>query len=192
MASTLTKTQLANLALTKLGPGGGFITDFDSDTSVQAQCARRTFDAVRMEVNEVHHWRFARKRAALAAAPEAPAWGFASQFPLPEDFLRILSVEGSNASYEVEGALLLSDESGPLNIRYLARIDDLSKYSPSFIAALAARWAAEMCPTITKSTSKSEDLWTQYGQALKQARRTDSIGSASEPAADGGWLNSRI
>ena len=192
MASALSKTQLANLALSKLGPGGGYITDIDSDTSVQAQAARRTFDAVQGEVNEVHPWRFARARAALAADTKAPAWGFATQFILPPDFLRILSVEGSNANYEVEGSVLLSDDSGPLNIRYLARVLDTSRFSPTFIAAFTARWAVELCPTITKSTSKRDDLWAEYQEALKQARRTDSMGSASEPAADGDWLNSRI
>jgi hypothetical protein len=191
MASTLGVTELANLALSKLGPGGGFLTNFMTDTSVQAQCARRTYDAVRDEVNEVHPWRFARTRAALAASPTAPAWGFATQFPLPSDFLRVISLEGSNATYEVEGGLLLSDEEGPLNIRYIARVTDVSRFTPNFIAAFTTRWAIEMSSTITKSPTRRSDLWEEYLEVLKQARHTDAIGSATQPAADGDWLNSR-
>ena len=192
MASTLTKTQLANLALSKLGPGGGFITDFDSDTTVQAQSARRTYDAIQGEVNEAHPWRFARRRAALAADTVKPAWGFDTQYILPVDFLRILSIEGFKIDYEVEGDRLLCNETGALNVRYLARVTDVSKFTPTFIAAFCARWAAEMCPTITKSTSKRDDLLTEYTAQLKQARRVDMFGSASEPAADGDWLLSRL
>ena len=192
MASTLTKTQLANLALTKLGPGGGFITDFDTDTTVQAQACRRTFDAICDEVNEAHHWRFARARAALAADTTTPAWGFDNRFPLPSDFLRILAVEGANVAYEVEGAYLLCDDAGPLNIRYLARVTDLSLFTPNFVSAFTTRWAHELSSTIVKSSTRRESLGEEYKEILKLARKTDAMGSASIPAADGDWNNSRL
>lgn len=192
MPSTLTTTELANLALSKLGPGGGYLTAFDTDTSVQGQAARRTYAAIRDEVMEAHAWRFARRRAAIAADVAVPAWGFATQFTLPTDCLRVLSVEGTGVKYEQENGLLLTDEAGPLNIRYLAQITDTSKFSPTFIAAMTTRWAIEMCPTITKSNTQRSDLWAEYRGLLAQARKTDTFGSVPEAAKDGSWNDSRL
>lgn len=193
MPSTLTTTELANIALSKLGPGGGYITAFETDSSVQAQSARRTYVAIRDEVMEAHPWRFARRRVAAAADdPEVPAWGFALQYTLPNDCLRVLSVEGEGVTYEVEDGKLLTDETGPLNIRYLAQVTDTSKFSPTFVAAMTTRWAIEMCPTITKSGTKRQDLWTEYRGLLAQARKTDGFGVVSQPPKDGSWNDSRL
>ena len=68
-------TEIANLALTKIGQGSGYITAFETDTGVAGQAARRTYEPVRDLVLESHPWRFARKRAALAADATAPTWG---------------------------------------------------------------------------------------------------------------------
>lgn len=192
MPSTLTETNIANLALSKLGPGGGFLTDIAGDNTVQGQAARRLFAAMRDLVLEAHPWRFARARAAVAAdSPAVPAWGFALQYTLPSDFLRILAVEGPQIEYEIEGDKLLTDAEGPLNIRYLARVTDPSKFTPTFIAALATRLAAEMAPAIT-SKVKRTDLLAEYQKVdLVQARKTDAFGAVSQLAPDGDWLDSR-
>jgi hypothetical protein len=192
MASTITKTQIANLALTKLGPGSGYITDFDSDTSVPAQAARRVFDAVRDEVLESHPWRFARKRASLAADTTVPAWGFDQQFTLPSDFLRVLSFQNDGVAYEVEDGVLLCDETAPLYMKYLARVTDTSKFSPTFVSALAARLAVELCSPITKSTTRRDSLWQEYRAMLSMAQRAEAMGAQSETPPDGELLNSRL
>lgn len=185
-------TEIANLALSKLGPGGGYLTDFDTDQTVQAQSARRTYVAMRDLVLEAFGWRFARKRDALAADTATPEWGFDLRYAVPSDFLRILSIEDYDGDYEVEGGYILTDSEAPLNIRYIARITDTSQFSPSFVDALATRWAAELAPTITKSKSQRQDLLTEYERvALPRAVRVEHTGAVSRPEPEGAFIRSR-
>lgn len=194
MPSTLTVTEIANLALSKLGPGGGYLTDFNTDQTVQAQAARRTYVAMRDLVLEAHPWRFARGRAALAAdSPAVPAWGYALQYTVPSDFLRLLSIEDWDGDYEVEAGKILTDSTAPLNIRYLAQVTDTSKFSPTFIDALATRWAAELAPTIVKSTTKRQDLLAEFMKvSLPLARKVEAFGAMSRREPDSDFLNARV
>ena len=186
-------TDIANLALTKLGPGTGYITDYETDTSVQAQAARRTYESVRDTVLDCHPWRFARTRTNLAADATAPAWGFAYQYTLPGDCLRVLSIEGEQIPYETEGGKLLCDEAGPLYVRYLARVTDTGKFTPTFIQALATRWAAEMAMMVVKSGSMRRDLIEEFERVdLSRARKSEHIGAVPEQASNGHWVNSRL
>ena len=86
--------------------------------------------------------------AQLAADIATPSWGFSYQYTLPADCLRFLSIEARKVDYQLEGDKILVDDEGPLNIRYIARVADTSRYSPTFVAALAARWAFEICNVV--------------------------------------------
>lgn len=207
MPQLLSETQICNLALSKLGPGGGYLTDLNSDDSEQAEALRRVYVAVRDEVLEAHPWRFAQARAALSAEADAPEWGYSYQYSLPSDCLKLLAIEGlplatSNsptaysptvsAAYAIEGMTLLTDYVAPLNIRYLKRVTATGLFSPTFVAALAARLADEVCETITKSTTRRQALQAEYQLKLKMARRSDQMGRAPIPAPDGAWVSSRL
>lgn len=192
MPSSLTVTEIANLALSKLGPASGYLTDFDSDDSVEAEALRRVYNAVRDEVLESHPWRFAQRRANLAADVEVPAWGYAVSYGLPDDCLRVLAIEPGLQPFVVEGEKLLTDATAPLYIRYLARITDTSKFSPTFVAVLAARLADEICEVITKSATRRERLQLEYRAKLMLARKTDNVGRAPVAPPEGAWLDSRV
>lgn len=192
MASVLGPTDICNLALGKLGPATGFLTAFDTDTSVVAQNCRRVFAAMRDEVTEIHPWRFARRRAALAASVTVPAWGYKQQFVLPSDFLRLLATQNTGDDYELEGNALLCDDDAPLYIRYLARVTDTSQFSPTFVSALACRIAIEICEPVTKSTTKKQSLMAEYTALLKQAQRVETFGAKSDDPQDGSWLLARV
>lgn len=192
MPSTLTITEIANLALSKLGPGGGYLTDFETDDSEAADALRRVYVAIRDEVLETHPWRFAQRRTNLAADPVAPDWGYAVQYALPEDCLRVLAIEPGLQPFIVEGDRLLSDATAPLYIRYLAKITDTSKFSPTFVAALAARLADEICEVITKSTTRREKLQFEYVAKMRTARKIDNFGRAGTPPPEGAWLDARV
>lgn len=195
MPQSLTDTEIANLALSKLGPGGGYLTDLSTDDSVAGDALRRVYVAIRDEVLEAHAWSFAQKRAVLAADVAEPLWGYENQFTLPNDCLKLLAIEGvavlNGAAYTIEDDKLLTDIEAPLNVRYLARVTNPGKYSATFVSALAARLADEVCETITKSTSKREGLMREYLLKLKQARRVEGIGRAPAPPPDGSWNDAR-
>lgn len=195
MPSTLTSTEIANLALSKLGPGGGYLTDLETDDSVAGEALRRSYVPIRDEVLEAHGWGFATKRAALAADVAVPSWGYDLQYTLPSDCLKVLAVLNPTLTnvqaYAEEDGKLLTDIAAPLYIRYLARVTDTSKFSGTFVAALSARLADEVCETITKSTTKREKLQREYLGKLILARKLDNLGKASQPPPDGAWNDSR-
>ena len=192
MPSTLTETEIANLALAKLGPGGGYVTDLTSDDSVQADALRRAYVPIRDEVVESFPWRFAQSRASLAADTATPAWGYDLQYSLPSDCLRVLAIEPGQQPFVVEGDKLLTDATAPLYIRYLARITDTSKFSPVFVAALAARLADEVCEVITKSSTRREKLMLEYRAKMMLAKKVEGYGRAGVPPPEGAWLDSRV
>jgi hypothetical protein len=191
MASTWTVTQIANLALTKLGPGSGYLSDLASDTTIAGQALNRVYEMVRDELVESHPWNFAIKRVSLAADVATPAWGYDFQYTLPADCLRFLSVEGAKVDYQNEVDKILCDEQGPLNIRYIAQVTDTSKFSPTFIAALSARWAYEISGIVESRVTPAQ-LWEMYERLLGQAKRADAQANPAEEMPDGDWLNSRL
>jgi len=190
MASTWTVTQIANLALTKLGPGSGYLSDLASDTTIAGQALNRVYEMVRDELVESHPWNFAVKRVELAADVDTPAWGYDYQYTLPADCLRFLSVEGTKVDYQNEIDKILCDDEGPLNIRYIYRVTDTSKFSPTFVAALSARWAYEISGIVESRVTPAQ-LWEMYERLLGQAKRADAQANPAEEMPDGDWLNAR-
>jgi hypothetical protein len=190
MASTWTVTQIANLALSKLGPGSGYLTDLASDTTTAGQALNRTYEMVRDEVLEAHPWNFAVKRAELAADVDTPEWGYDYQYSLPSDCLRFLSMDGEKVDYQVEMDKLLVDEEGPLSIRYISRVTDTSKFSPTFVAMLSVRWAFEISSVVDSRVTAAQ-LWEMYQRQLAQAKRADAQANQPEALPDGDWLNAR-
>lgn len=188
-------TEIANLALTKIGQGSGYITAFETDTGVAGQAARRTYEPVRDLVLESHPWRFARKRAALAADATAPTWGYETRHAVPNDFLRLMSIEEYDGDYEIESGFILSNfgSDEAFNIRYIAKITVTGNFTPAFVDALACRWAAELVMPVTKSASRRRELLEEYEKiCLPRARRVEGMGAVSRREPDGDFLNSRL
>ncbi len=122
-----------------------------SESSSAATYASAVWEYVRDEVLEEHDWNFAKLTAELAqdtATPTDPKWDY--RYVKPANCLKIRSiVDEGNTPYEYveEGDYIYcnfdnSDHS--LFMRYTTVITDPTKYSPSFINALAWRLAAEL------------------------------------------------
>lgn len=190
--AALTATEICNLALLKVGNSAGFLTNLESDNSAAADACNRAYAACRDELQEIFPWSFTLARAALAASPTAPAWGYARAFTKPTGFLRLVSVEGKDAQYEVEGDYILSDEDAPFLVRYQQLVTDTSKFPPTWTQALAYRIALEICPSLAVSNTRIESLASMYKQALTQAKRADRMGISDADPLDGSWNDARL
>lgn len=178
---------ICNRALQKLGDSR--ITSLNDDTKAARECAR-AFDLVRDGVFRDHPWNSVIARAGLAALSDPPAWGFARQFTLPVDCLRVLEVDGG-LPWRVEGRRILSDAGAPLNIRYIRQEADPAQYDTLLIEALAARLAAELAETLTQSNSKKDFAERQYAEAVVRARRADAQEGAPQRLSRSSWLEAR-
>lgn len=163
--------EVANAALAKLGEPG--LLSF-ADDSVAGRLASRTFADIRDTLLREYPWNFATKRASLAAEVATPLWGFARQYPVPPDFLRLLEMENPNKwDYNIEGGKILTDLTPPLNIRYIRRVEAVDEMDLNFREALAARLAAEWAESLTQTTTVTEQMNALYTQKLRIARAAD-------------------
>lgn len=196
------QVEIANRALTKLGAAR--IISFDDDNK-QARAVKSMFEIVRDAELRAHLWSFSVKRVSLAALSTTPTWGFDYEYQLPSDYLRLVQVNdvypgpslddyrnASVAEYVVESRKILTNLTAPLNIRYMARIEDTTQWDATFVEALASRLAFEMCEDLTQSNTKKDSARQDYREALIAAIRSDGIEQPPQDLPDDGWVLSRL
>lgn len=185
MASNIT---IANWALSKIG--ADTITAFTED-SKEGRAVNLLYEIIRDTVLRDNAWNFATRRRALARSTSSPEWGYSYKYQLPSDCLRVISIDGVDASYKVEGRFLVTDEEA-INLLYIARITDPNEYTASFMDAFATRLAAELSYLITQSNSAAEQLTAQYDRKLAEAKVLDSKEDTPDDYyRDNSWINVR-
>lgn len=178
--------RICNLALTVLGAAR--ILSITEDSENARRC-NAIFDDIRDEVLAVHPWNFAIKRVALGQLATAPAFGFAYQYQLPADCIRVLEMDTDN-TFKVEGKYLLTD-AGTVMIKYIARIEDASFFSSAFVTAMGERLAAELAYAITNSTSLRESMIKTYTFKNSFARAIDGQEGSPEEVSQNEAIDSR-
>jgi hypothetical protein len=94
--------------------------------------------------------------------------------------------------YQVEGGKILSYLPAPLNVRYAQDITDPNRWDATFEEALACKLAMEACEDLTQSSTKFQQVATEYGDAIKTAIRANAIERPPEPLAESDWILARI
>lgn len=194
--------EIANRALTKVGTNR--IISLDDDTT-EGRTVKSMFAIVRDAELRKYNWRFSIKRAQLAALVSAPAFGFAYQYRLPADYLKVIEVGdfypggdltdyvGADTSeYAVEGGLILTDYPAPLNLRYVSRVEDPSLFDSLFVEAFACKLAMEIAEPLTQSSTKRELARNEYRDAIADAVRNNAIEKPPVKVADDTWILARL
>lgn len=186
----LSNVAIANRALQKLGAKR--IESLTQDAP-NARSMNAVFTQVRDAELRRYDWSFAIKRASIAADGDGPEWGDWNRFSLPNDFLRLVLDDetGIAVDWKIEGLFVLSADSAPLNIRYIARIDDPNYYDSLFVAMLAGRLALETCHEITQSTTKKESIKSDYDFDLNEAKRMGAFEKPAQEFTEDSWLLAR-
>lgn len=184
---------IANRALQKLGAER--ITSLTQDTE-NARAVNACYEIVRDAELRSHPWNFAIKRAQLAEDAIGPAFGFDAQFTLPSDFLRLMPPD-ENANYndldwQIEGKKILTNDSGPLNIRYIYRVTDTAEYDSLFIEMFACKLAAELCEQLTQSNSKAQMVRDDYIRATREAKRLNAFENKPSEQQTDTWITGRL
>ena len=186
------EVEICNAALQKLGAQR--ITAL-TDNSVNARACNAAYARLRVAELRKHSWNFAIARDALAVDATAPAFGRANSFTLPSAFLRLLPPYPednlSDRDWIIEGRAILTDESAPLYVRYIADVTDPNTMDPLFRDALAARMAWEMCEEITQSNTKRQLATADYNEAIAAAKRTNAIEMVPAKSPDDTWITVR-
>lgn len=196
------QVEIANRALTKVGEQR--ILSLSDDVEA-ARTVDSLWDVVRDAELRIRVWRFSIDRDALAALVTTPSWGFDYEYQLPADCLRLLQVgeyypgvslsdyrNADESEWKVEGRKILTNQSAPLKIRYVSRVEDTGQWDAAFTEAFACRLAAEVCERLTQSNTKRQIAWDEYKQAISMAVKANAIESAPEPIPDSEWVMARL
>lgn len=189
------EVDIANRALDKVGDSP--IVSF-SDDNKRARAVNRIYEFVRDSELSLHTWRFAQERVTLAPSATAPAFGWDARYQLPSDWLETVRVEASNGvllsanDYEHEGQYIMTNESTSLNLIYIYRVTDTTKFHMSFVEALACKLAIELCEPLTQSNTKIARLISQYDMAIDKARAVNAISQPPRDLVESTFISARI
>lgn len=186
------EVEICNRALQRLGAKR--ITSL-TDDSRNARSCNASYFVLRDAELRAHPWSFSIKRAQLAADATAPLFEKARSFTLPSDSLRLYEddpeVTANNKDWLIEGDKILTDDTAPLDIRYVRQVTDPNKMDVLFREALSARIAFELAEEITQSNAKKAAGLEAYKEAIANARRTNAIEKTSEKPPEDTWVTVR-
>lgn len=157
----------------------------------------RAYDSIFIAELEAHTWNFAIKRANLAADASVPIFGKAKYYPLPADFLYLAPEETTlgnpnRRDYQIEGRSIVSDEDGPLPIRYVSLDIRESDFSSTFAESFAYALAQACCEEITNSNSKMQAIMAGYEKAISRAKRRNDIQNAPVKSPTCSFISVRV
>jgi hypothetical protein len=203
LATSTTKIGIANRALQFVGyPAISSL----QENSRGARAMNRAYDSVKLSELRKHFWNFSIKRASLPASVTPPLFGKGNYFPLPGDFLMLAPVDqafgvqtGSPIGgppnihdWQIEGNQIASNETGPLQIRYVSSDTIESLFDVSFAEALSAALALATAEELTNSNSKNQFLTSVYDASIKMARQRNSFENRPVMSPNDTWITSRL
>ncbi len=174
----VTDTQIVNKAFILLGSSTRIASL--SDSTPIANQAADLWDLTVRELLSRHPWNFAVTRTEVQRDADWVSVSLRSlyRYTLPADCLRWLPPDVGEPDYfeaEEEGGKLLCDSEGPIVVRYIANVPDVSRWSPSFSDALAYRLAYELAESVSANQSLRDRMMQGHDDAIMMARRQDGL-----------------
>lgn len=194
-----TPTDIVNIALRRVGADR--ISSLENDSSKEARIARDLYDEARRDCLNLHNWNFAIKRDQLTVSATAPEFGWDYAYPLPADFVRMVSVhphddDVATVEYRLEfqdgDDRVLVTNSNQVYIRYVFDLEDVNVWSAAFRDVLAFRLARDFAGALSKSAAAAELADAAYRRNLSRAKAIDGVEDWPEKMAEGSWLTSRF
>ena len=193
MPSEINQTTIINRALQILG-SRPVATIQANDRGARAMST--AYKPVLFSILQENYWAFAIKRASIAADTAKPLHTFKNKFRLPGDFIMPapddqLSQFPDARSWIIEGDYILSNEDGPLKIRYVSSSVTESSFPALFAEALSAQLAVMTCEEITQSSSKLKNAITIYDRQINIAKKRNFIIIEKPRAPKSVWISAR-
>lgn len=188
------KVDIFNFALVMLGAQ---TISSPTENTKNAKACLSVYDMIRLsELRKRPTWNFAIKIAQLPASSTVPLFDRNYSYPLPSDFVSLCApYPEANSPYRdwvIQDGQIYTNDSAPLNVRYVSDISDTTKFDPMFVKALAASIAETICDSITQSNSKIQIANERYKQAIGEAKKSNSFDIVSEVQPEDIYLSVRI
>lgn len=191
--SNASSVSICSAALVMLGSQTINAMD-SSDLSDRQRACVNLYPIIRDYVLGSHPWNCCRKRTLLNPDADAPAFGYATSYTLPADFVSIYGLgDDSDAPYDfvIEDGKLLTDESGALELRYLYLNTNEGRWPPLLVHAVTMCMRQALAYPITQSTSLEQLIDQVLNPILQRARAVDSQSTPPATLGDFPLLASR-
>lgn len=106
-------------------------------------------------VLESHPWKCVGRQAVLTTSTTSPAFGHSYAYPLPADFVRMISLENPDAEFHVAGRTLYCDDS-PARVWYVPLETDATKYDAGLVHALTMHQAYFLAFALRNDDDKAQ------------------------------------
>lgn len=186
----ISETSICNMSLGRIGSQR--INDLSNaeENGIEAIQCRLHYEQTRDALLRSHMWRFARGRSTLsqnaAYTADTTTFEWTYAYDLPGDFLAMKSIwedagygeVGQQYPYSIEGKQILSEETS-MKIRYIKRVEDVTKFDPLFIDVLILQLAIKLCMPLAQDKvlrrELSLELWgtPQQPGLMAQVRAMD-------------------
>ena len=180
-SASTSKVAICNRALAYLKQDP--ITNIDSPSTVAEVICARTYDDARWALLRTHIWNFAIKRIVLTKDAEAPTFGWANAYNLPNDYVRLVTigddfVEYIRDRYELEGNQILgsdlsSTDSESINVRYIYDHTNVVRFDALFIEVLALELAKKMAVAFSVTSGIIKNIREELDRVSPTARAVD-------------------
>jgi len=190
---------VANLACGFFGEDNQ-ISDKDQDSKA-ANAVRNAWDLVRLFVLSKTDWTFATRRQRLAARVPNVEWpiiNFEFAYPLPSDFVKLVSVFDQQIGEEdfalesgPNGREILLDRRGPLEIRYIWDVEEVARWSPEFIEAFSMRLAWQVADQLSGDKQRKQQALDAFKTAITDARGSDARQKPPRQMVETDWSRGR-
>jgi hypothetical protein len=158
-----TPEEICNLANSRLGHIQ-LVASIDSPQNVSEKAYAKWYDVCRQDLLKTLMPNFAVSRRVCGQLEETPAFGWTYAYEYPTDCLKALGigeVQAKENNYAVErlesgDMAVLSDENyeDGMELRFIADVTDVAKFSPEFSMMLSWVLAYNACIEITKDYDK--------------------------------------
>lgn len=194
------EVNICNLALSHLGDRATVASLDPPEGSAQAELCARFYPIARDSLLQMHGWNFATKRIQLAQLGTPPT-GWAFSYARPQDALDVFDIQMPNTQdyvLQTQAYICETEQDGDEVIytnvqdavcRYVARIEDTTKFSPLFIMALSWHLASMLAGPVIKGdvgaaeakrcSQMAQFYLAQAAQKDAQQRHVDHFHSAS-------------
>lgn len=97
----------------------------------------------------------------------------------------------NDLDWVIEGRQIITNDSAPLDVRYVYNVTDPNEMDSLFREALSAKLAEALCEEITQSNTKMATVVTAYKDIVAEARRANAIEKVAEQPPEDSWVTCR-
>jgi hypothetical protein len=180
------------------------------DNSRTAELCKINYQPLTEAVLEARCWTFAEMRSTSTTQDQPgdtgpgkdpedgyPEWGSGFVHTIPDDYLMVFRVYKDvtskpliDAEWVRHNQYIIADRD-TVFMWGVRKETDPNKYTVTFVQALAARIASDLCLPITQNQKLQADMWTLYESKLREAASRDGAQGRSEDIMANRLINAR-